>query len=293
METTMNNVQEKVVNAFNFQIEKFPLSGPDNLKTPFYGLFRSDNLKTVGNAVSKRYVPHQTDDVLAITEAASKAFGDGIDVKCHFRDGHFVEIAPSSSHRRTIFGTEDNVFPRCIVNAGYDGRAFKASLGFYRDLCSNLHIPKAVGFASSVRLRHTSGLRKFMNGMIEDFKLLGDSWDSMVEQLESMQNREVRIVDFLNEIYPQPEDDSKRGLTIHKNRTEAILRRLMRERQASGRPELDQSGSVSAWEAFNAVQGYVQHEATRKSGFNNDMDRIILASRDQAVVAAERLALAL
>jgi hypothetical protein len=48
---------------------------------------------------------------------------------------------------------------------------------------------------------------------------------------------------------------------------------------------------VSAWEAFNAVQGYVQHESSRKSGFNNDMDRLILANRDTTVQKAELLAL--
>jgi len=293
METTMNNVQEKVVNAFNFQIEKFPLSGPDGLRTPFYGLFRSDSNQIVGRAVTKSYVPHQTDDVLAITEAASKALGEDIDVKCHFRDGHFVEIAPPPSYRRAIFGTADNVFPRCIVNAGYDGRAFKASLGFYRDLCSNLHIPKSTGLAMSMKINHTSKLRSFMGEMIEGFRGLGDSWDTMVEQIRFMQNREVNIVDFLNEIYPQPEDDSKRAVTMHKNRTEAILRRLMNERHKSGRPEIASDRKVSAWEAFNAVQGYVQHESTRRSGFNNDMDRMILASKDKAVFAAERLALAL
>jgi hypothetical protein len=48
---------------------------------------------------------------------------------------------------------------------------------------------------------------------------------------------------------------------------------------------------VSAWEAFNAVQGYVQHEASRKNGFKNEMDRLILANQDAAVYRAEALAL--
>ena len=51
--TTMTaNAIESVREAFDFTVEKFPLSGPDGLKTPFYGLFRSDNSKLVGNAVT-------------------------------------------------------------------------------------------------------------------------------------------------------------------------------------------------------------------------------------------------
>jgi hypothetical protein len=293
MNETNSLALEKVQEAFNFTIDKFPLSGPDGMKTSFYGMFRSDNSECVGRPVTDRYVVHQTDDVLAITEAAMKAFDDeNLDVKCHFRDGHFVSIAPPDSYRRQIFGTADNVFPRCIVNAGYDGRAFKTSLGYYRDLCSNLHIPRATDIAASVTIRHTSKLRRFMDELIQDFRSLGNSWDSMVKQIRFMQNREVNIVDFLNEIYPTPTEDSKRGLTVHKNRTEAILRRLMSERQRSGRPEIGQDRKVSAWEAFNAVQGYVQHDATRKKGFKSDMDRILLAAKDQSVIAAERLALA-
>jgi len=48
---------------------------------------------------------------------------------------------------------------------------------------------------------------------------------------------------------------------------------------------------VSAWEAYNAVQGYVQHDASRK-GSPSDFSRIIGASRDMSVKKAETLALA-
>ena len=50
---------------------------------------------------------------------------------------------------------------------------------------------------------------------------------------------------------------------------------------------------VSAWEAYNAVQGYVQHDAQAKEGFKGDFDRILRASNSQEVKAAEKLALEL
>jgi hypothetical protein len=46
---------------------------------------------------------------------------------------------------------------------------------------------------------------------------------------------------------------------------------------------------VSGWEAYNAIQGYVQHDATRH-GKADEMHRIVLAANDAAVQRAERLA---
>lgn len=294
MSTMTADAINKVQDSFNFTVDKFPLSGPDGMATPFYGLFRSDNSKVVGNAVTGRYTCHQTDDVLAITEAAITALEDeNIDVQCHFRDGHYVEYAPSKGERAAIYGTADNIFPRFMLRAGYDGRSFSVSLGYYRDLCSNLHIPRSIGKSIVRTIRHTSGLRGKMDELIHDFSELGKGWSAIQAAVIRMESREVALSDFLKEVYGEPDQDSKRAVTVHQNRTEAIFRRLMGERARSGRPALSvgQKVMVSAWEAFNAVQGYVQHDATRKGGFNNAMDRIILAQGDAAVHRAELLAL--
>lgn len=292
MTTATANAVSAVREAFNFTVDKFPLSGPDGMVTPFYGLFRSDTSKVVGTAVTHRYRCHQTDDVLAITEAAIEALADeDIEVRTHFRDGHYVEYSPSNAERRAIYGTADNIFPRFLLRAGYDGRAFSVSLGYYRDLCSNLHIPRAVGKGIVRTIRHTSGLRSKMDELIHDFSELGKGWDAIQAAVQRMESREVVLTDFLKSIYGEPETDSKRVITTHKNRTEAIVRRLMGERVRSGRPQMGGDFKVSAWEAFNAVQGYVQHEATRRSGFDNAMDRLILANGDKAVHSAELLAL--
>jgi len=80
--------------------------------------------------------------------------------------------------------------------------------------------------------------------------------------------------------------------TSHKNRTEAIWQRLNRERVRTGRPTM-QGDTVSAWEAYNAIQGYVQHDAQAKEGFKGEFDRILRAANDKAVRDAERLVLEL
>ena len=281
---------DSVKSKFDFSVDKFPLAGPDGLKTPLYGLFRSDTMEFVGKPCSKHYVAHQSDDVLALVESAGEAFEGVGDVQCHFRDGHYVSIAPSRDQRRAIYGTADNIFPRFIVNAGYDGRAFSAIMGFYRDACSNLAMMRQVS-GTSVSIRHGSGLREKMDDLIQTFSVLRESWATLGDVIAELQSREVRMTDFLDQVYGQPDPDSKRGVTIHKNRTEAIFRRLSRERFTTGRGSMDSQFNVSAWEAYNAVQGYVQHDASRK-GSPSDFARVIAASNDAAVKKAEGLALA-
>ena len=50
---------------------------------------------------------------------------------------------------------------------------------------------------------------------------------------------------------------------------------------------------VSAWEAYNAIQGYVQHDAQAKNGFKGEFDRILRAANDASVRKAEKLVLEL
>jgi hypothetical protein len=287
----MNAVAENIVNtvksAFGFSVEKFPLSGPDNLRTPFYGLFRSDNQEVVGNAVTKRYVPHQTDDILALVEAASGAFDGVADVRCHFNDGHYLAIQPTKETRKAVFGTNDNIFPRIILNAGYDGRAFHACMGYYRDICRNMAIMRMVQ-GTTVSIRHTYGLRPKMNDLINTFGTLRQSWSTLEAAVDSLENRRVNMVEFLRAVYGEPTAETGRAVTMHRNRTESIFARLTSERLRSGRPEMQRDWMVSGWEAYNAVQGYVQHEATRH-GKATDMARIVLAANDAAVQRAERL----
>ena len=291
--TIENNVADRVRDEFRFAVDKFPLSGPDGLRTPHYGLFRSDNGECVGrSSVSGRYVPHTTDDVLALVEAAGATFGGVADVRCFFKDGHYVAVQPSREYREAIFGTRDNVFPRLMIDAPYGGLgSFTATLGFYRDACRNMSILRQVT-GSQVAIRHTSGLRLQMDELLAAFGTLERGWANLANVMRGMEARRVRMTDFLTAIYGEPNDREGRSLTIHRNRTEAIFRRLQRERMTTGRGDIGSDFIVSGWEAFNAVQGYVQHDATRR-GNPSEMARVVRAMHDSHVARAERLVLEL
>ncbi len=289
---TPTTALEAVRSAFDFSVVKMPLSGPDNMSTPWYGLFRDDNGQVVGNgSVTDRYLPHTTDDVLALVEASGEVFGDDFNVDCYWRQGHYVSITPSLTYRRSIYGTSDNIFPRLVIGAGFDGRPFQASLGYFRDLCQNMAMMSSIE-SISVSFRHTNSLRPKMDSLISTLSNLRNGWDNLTDIIQGMEGATLNMVEFLDDVYGTPDADaSNRAVTMHRNRTEAIFRRLATERHASGRPSLDNTFQVSAWEAYNAVQGYAQHDQSRR-GNATQWDRILLASRDQHVRKAEQLALA-
>ena len=299
MITTSTDAVAKVREAFDFSVDKFPLTGPENMKTPFYGLFRSDSMSAVGSgSVSSRYVPHTTDDVCALVDAAANAFDGEIDVKCLFRDGHYVTIQPTKEYRLAVYGDKDNVWPRVMIKAGYDGTAFKASMGYYRDACRNLAMMNQVE-GTSVSIRHTSGLRTHMDDLIAQFNQLKYGWTNLRGVIMNLQNREVQLADFLRSVYGEVDENaSSRSRKHHTSRTEAIFRRVQRERYTTGRGPMGDDFVVSAWEAYNAVQGYVQHDMGWR-GAGGDMqvpsgrfERIIRAASNSAVKKAEQLAMA-
>jgi hypothetical protein len=203
-----------------------------------------------------------------------------------------VAIQPSVEQRVSIFGTSDNIFPRIVVNAGYDGSAFRASVGYYRDVCKNMHIMRSVS-GTSVSIRHTGNLRAEMDDLLQTFSVLRESWGRLSAVVHRMQDARVNLASFLNDVYSQP-NDTQAAITRHRKRTEAICSRLFAEQHRTGRSDVgggtDKWGTVSAWEAFNAVQGYAQHSSTRR-GNPDELARVILAGRDGAVRRAEQLAM--
>jgi hypothetical protein len=138
-----------------------------------------------------------------------------------------------------------------------------------------------------------------MDQLIATFSTLKQGWENIAATALRLQDREVRMVDFLDQIYGRPTTEqlalaatgqAVRAVTVHQHRTEAIWNRLNSERERTGRPKL--ADKVSAWEAYNAIQGFVQHDAQAKEGFKSEFARILRASNDAFVRKAEELVLA-
>ena len=295
---TPSEGRDHVAKTFDFSVDKFPLFGPDAMQTNgVYGLFRSDTGQHVGRPCSKRYVPHQTEDVLALFDAGSEAFDGQVDVRCHFSNGHYVSIAPTVEYRQSIYGDRDNVFPRIVVRAGYNGQSFKAIMGYYRDLCDNMAMMTSVK-GTSVAIRHTSGLRYKMDSLVASFETLKESWADLHGLIAHLESKTARLNDFMDSLYPLPEEgDSAAKKSKHEKRSKEIWDRIDSERYRSGRPPAI-NREYSLWELFNGVQGYYQHKRTaaQQSGVAETpsyLADVLRAANTPAVKKAEELALEL
>ena len=297
-----SDVSAAVRSAFDFSVDKFPLFGPDNMATDQYGLFRSDTGYLTGvKSISKQYVPHTTDDVCALVEAASTAFDGHLDLKCHWRNGHYVSINPTVETRRSVFGSTDAIWPRIMLRGGFDGKGFKATMGYWRDLCLNMSMLEQVE-ATSVSIRHSSNLRMKMDELIQTFEGLKAGWDNLTEVAANMQSRTVNQYEFIREVFADrtPSDEQFqllalnpnakiRGIKVWENMIKAMVNRVNTEAVKSGRATGRKE--ISAWEAFNMVQGYVQHDAQAKTGFKDQFSRILRAANDRHVKRAAQLAM--
>ena len=74
MDTLTQKLLAKVQNLP--EVNKFRLSGPDGLRTDYFGLF-TDKGENIGPAVRKGYIPHTTEnDVVPMAIAGVKAFDE-------------------------------------------------------------------------------------------------------------------------------------------------------------------------------------------------------------------------
>ena len=288
---TPEGAVEMIEKEFNFSVDKFPLKGPEGCKPPgWYGLFTSEGDPVGSTSVGKDYVPHRTEDVIALAKASATAFDSDMSCRCHFNSGHFVELAPTKDYRKSIYGTEDNIWPRINIRAGYDGRAFIATCGWYRDACNNMAMLRSVESAS-VKIRHCADLPDRMEKLIETFGKLKDSWNDVGRTIERLEATQVSFSKFIADVYENDKKDTDRKRANYQELADVVFNRIIKEREKTGRPEIKQGqwdGKVSAWEAYNSVQGYAQHGRTRKFAAE-PYEKALLAADDYYVKRMEKL----
>ena len=286
------SIADRVAAAFPFECNKLPLFGPEGLPTPHYGIFRSDNADCVGSTCSRKYEPHTRDDVAAICEASAEAFGDDLRLVSKFADGHRLIMGAKSAQPVAISG-RDTIAPRLIVRAGYDGRAFSAWLGYYRGVCENLDIirPVLAGAGVSGKIRHTAGLRDKMPALVAQFRAMAGEFGRVVETAQKLAATEVTLARWLDACWPIEGTETPRQRSARRRRNGAIGQRILRERQRlGGLSRLGESiDRATAWEAYQGVQGYVQHDANRQ-GRPDNVARALIALDSPIVLRAQELA---
>lgn len=268
---------------YNFSVDKFPMSGPDGLVSPHYGLWRSDTSECVGNAVSAKYNPHTTEDIVTLVEAARLAFDGELSLDMLWRQGHHLILKPTRESAVTIYG-DDKIIPKLSIYGGFGGTPFMGDAGFHRYTCANLaHLTRVHNVSATIR--HTASMRDKMQLLVAKFELLRASWVETQTQIREMNERRFSVAGFMLDLFGAPPTEG-RGRTVAESRIEKILGRLVSERSKLGIP---QDTDASGWMLWNAVQGYLQHDVTRKEA--NKTLRGLDTWNDPILAKAEALAL--
>ena len=139
----------------------------------------------------------------------------------------------------------------------------------------------------SESIQHSSNFSNRRDELVEQFEIVAKGWESTVDFLKSMDDRQIRVSALLAELMGDRPDTEGRGQTMFDRKVAKIDSILVRERMKTGKMARP-AGEATAWEAYNAIQGYSQHEKTRK-GNPTLIDRAVIAGGDPEVSKAEKL----
>lgn len=294
----MQSVRESIEQAFPFTVDRYSayidIDG-QRVETGQDFLARSDQARQPGlvrrGSVSPKYVPHATEDIVTLAEAAAGAFPDnggwGTQVRCSWRYGHIVEIAPSKEHQRQA-AREDKIFPRICIQAKYNDASVLFNAGMNVHKCENLLLPKLVK-GCSARLRHVSDLGSKLGHLATLCRNLAGQWEGLVDWSQQLTEKRVDLAQFVKDVYGPGDEQPGRKRTNSDRRIEAIFTRVAREREKMGLKFLNNYGTweVTGFEAYNACQGFSQWDQSRRT--RDPLARAIAASEDKYVRRAEQL----
>ena len=286
---SFGEVENLVRESFPFEVLKLPCNGVlqgEAYKTRFCSLHRDDTGEPVGeSSVSPKYVPHTLEDVCTLLEAARQAFDGELSVDCFWQDAHILVVKPTQEAFFELY-SQERIIPKLAIDAGFAGKAFKASLGFYNSICSNLAILSSV-YNVSRSIRHTLSMRDRLDALVTDFQTVRGSWQETQATIARMNAKRVIVADVIRDVFGDIPDKGK-GRTQAENRIEKIISRVYRECQENG---LQFDGkTTSGWRLWNALQGALQHDFTRKE--TDPTLRALATWNDQDLFKLERTILA-
>lgn len=230
-------------------------------KAGWKGLFYSDG--TFLGVASPRYRPVTKAMLADFAQATLNYIGGLNEVKVSWTPkAYTLEFSPSAESRR-IDHDNGSLFARLVIVAPHDKQAVCVRLGAYRDVCRNLLLASPQ-FGADLRVRHDSRLPERLFGTIDEIGELVARWPSVVDSFRSLNERVVDLRALVAAVFDEPAEPTERQKRRIERRFDRIISRAVAENVDINR--------VTAWQALNAVQGFMQHDA-RRFGISQ-MDRI-------------------
>ena len=293
MSITVNSVAD-VCDALD---AGFPQTRIENLcdqngrELPIRGVFFADdrpNRLVVLHSKSESYYFQSREDAIdqsIIAYKAVKAMGaDTVRMSFSFNKGYNVAFTVTkdwdTATRKFMFAN-DIMFPEYRFSMSYTS-THRGNGGSHRIICSNL-LTTAMVAGLNFSIRHTKNMGEKLNDINEGVAAIANNYPKFLEYCEAMGKRVVNPVDFYTALYGSKPVEAGRGQTVWTKRYDAIKDRLDSESSKLG---IDRN---NAWLVFNAVQGYLQNDTTRK--VDDYISRGLDTAANPILAKAEHLAL--
>ena len=283
-------VRDEIQSAFDFKVVKKrfltmddPQLGLSFSESDRYGLYRSDtNAHIPGTAVSNSYSCHQTADIVRPAVAIAELFeDDGLEVRCHWRAGHVGALAPTKEAWKVSITEKDVIQPRAILSAGYNGLPYTLQVGLLRPLCTNLAVFQSIDTAC-FKFKHTLKLHERLDGFNQELEQLREGWRATILRCQQYENTRVWLRPVLEETIGRKFDIdamSNQEIDRYMKTWNGIVNRIRREAEISQRDQQEvicphrelvtkRDTQVTAWQAYQGIQGWYQHDAGRQNREN-------------------------
>lgn len=252
----------------------------DGSKLPIQGVFfktkeiarkyGSDSRLVVSHSKGEDYhfqtLQDATDQAIAAYKTLRCMGSDCVEMSAHFHNGYHISFTQKIeySQRRFMF-ENDIVIPWFNLSIPYNA-CFTGNGGGKRIVCSNLFTTKHVA-KFHFSLRHTKNMGERLIGVEKGIQAIAGNWDAFIEHCNTLARKSVSLDAFYEHVYGE-KPDTKRGITVWNDRKAEIRARIDSEANKLG------LSPNNAWLVFNGLQGYLQHDTTRKAEHD-----LILASQ--------------
>lgn len=277
--------QTTIESLFDAKGDRLPIKGVffrDLLEAKKFGY--SDRL-VVYHSKGENYFFQSREDAIdqAVTafQAVKAMGGDCIEMRASFNKGYSVSFTQKIEMKNRRFMFENDIlFPTYNFNFSYDSVS-RGGGGVERIICSNLLTTSRIaGF--SFCFRHTKNAGERVLTIEAGIAEIVKNWGEFLNYCEEMGRKNVNLLEVYSKVWGD-KPEAGRKLTTWGDRLAEIRLRLNREANALG------INPTNGWLIFNAIQGYLQNDTTRK--IDDILVRADQANNSKELLKAESLIL--
>lgn len=223
--------------------------------------FHSPSRLVVLHSKGENYFFQTIEDAIDQAVTAYRAIramgGEKIEMRFSFDKGYYVNFSTKlDTQARKLAFANDTIIPSYGFCFPYDSVSSGEGLG-NRIICSNLITTKTVA-NFSFAVRHTKNMGEKMIDIENGIAAIAQNWSKFIDYCDTMGRKKIDPRAFYASLYGS-KPESGRGLTVWQKRYEKIDQRLQSEAYKLG------ISPDNGWMVFNSIQGYLQHDTTRKN----------------------------